>query len=380
MIDYFRKKYEDEFCKIANVKWARSFRLGRHALVILLKALGVSTGDKVGVCGFTCLSVVEAVKVCGAIPIYLDVDENLCIDPNVILRHKNGFLRIVILQHTFGNPGELDKLLSACRKIGAKIIEDCAHSFGCSWQGIQLGQFGEGAIYSSQWGKPYSTGQGGMLTVNSKKLSEDVDELIKKWSLSASIMDSLILESQRFVYSLVSKIRLNSQARRFYCKLKDIGFIKSDFTVDTNYRFYRGYVRLMDEMTSKAGLKQLKKWPKFQQLRRDTAYLINQLCPKFQLSPWPISQQADVTMLRYPFLRPNKTGILKEAQRNVLDIAGWYLSPVHPLKGDNLLKADYKKGSCPKVERVIDELVHLPTDLGPKKPILENMMHVVSQV
>ena len=156
-----RKEYEDAFSKEVGAVGTRAFGLGRQALVILMKALDVDTGDKIGVCSYTCLSVAEAVKVCGAIPVYLDVDEYLCIDPREILRHEHGSLKVVILQHTFGIPGRLDQLLSACKKIGVRVIEDSAHAFGCRWQNEPLGSFGDGAIYCSQWGKPYSTGQGG---------------------------------------------------------------------------------------------------------------------------------------------------------------------------------------------------------------------------
>jgi dTDP-4-amino-4,6-dideoxygalactose transaminase len=113
-------------------------------LFILLKALDVNPGDKVGVCAFTCLAVVEAVKVCGAIPVYLDIDEHLCIDPQEILIQDAGSLKVVILQHTFGNPGRFEQLLAACNKIGAKIIEDCAHSLDCRWNNQKLGKWGEG--------------------------------------------------------------------------------------------------------------------------------------------------------------------------------------------------------------------------------------------
>ena len=133
MADFYRKKYEEEFCQFVDAGGARAFGLGRHALVILLKALGIMQDDKIGVCGFTCLSVIEAIKVCGAIPVYLDVDEHLCIDPQKILQQGKNSLKAVILQHTFGNPGRLEQLLNACGKIGAKVIEDCAHSLGCTW-------------------------------------------------------------------------------------------------------------------------------------------------------------------------------------------------------------------------------------------------------
>ena len=113
----YRREYEEVFCELVGAAGARAFGLGRQALVILLKALGVETGDRVGVCGYTCLSVAEAVKVCGATPIYLDVDKHLCIEPEEILRQEYGSLKIVILQHTFGIPGRLEALLSACDKI-----------------------------------------------------------------------------------------------------------------------------------------------------------------------------------------------------------------------------------------------------------------------
>lgn len=58
-----RREYEAAFGKYVGVLGARAFGLGRQALVILLKALGVNGGDKIGVCGFTCFSVAEAVKV-----------------------------------------------------------------------------------------------------------------------------------------------------------------------------------------------------------------------------------------------------------------------------------------------------------------------------
>ena len=272
-----RMKYEEAFCRLVGAEGARAFSLGRQALVILLKALGVNTGSRVGVCSFTCLSVAEAVKVCGAVPVYLDVDEHLCIEPQEILQQQAGSLKVVILQHTFGIPGRLERLLSACKKIGAKVVEDCAHSLGCSWKGQPLGKFGEGAIYSFQWGKPYTTGQGGMLTVNSRELLDKVDHQIRLCALPASVKQELILECQRRVYSVLGGSKLQSYLRYAYCKLRDIGLVKGSFKLKSGFRFYRGYVRLAGEMTAKAGLKQLENWPKLKRLRRETVELVEEL-------------------------------------------------------------------------------------------------------
>jgi perosamine synthetase len=377
--DRWRRKYEEMFSQQVGAVGARAFGLGRQALVILLKALGVNVGDRIGICSFTCLSVAEAVKVCGAVPVYLDVDEHLCIDPQEILQQGVGSLKVVILQHTFGSPGQLEELLSACKKIEAKVIEDCAQAFGCSWKGKSLGKFGDGAIYSFQWGKPYTTGQGGMLTVNSRELLDEVDRQIRQCALPASIKPELILECQRRVYSVLGGSKLRSYLWYTYCKLRDMGFIKGSFKLKSEFRFYRGYVRLAGEMTAKAGLKQLESWPKLKRLRRETVELIEEHFRKAGLPLWPRPVEADVTMLRYPLLTPYKSEVLNQARRSKLDISGWYISPVHPLQGNDLAKVNYHNGNCQRAEDMISQLVHLPTGLELNKLRLKAIMKIISQ-
>jgi dTDP-4-amino-4,6-dideoxygalactose transaminase len=377
MNDRQRKKYEKAFSNLVDAAGARAFCLGRQALVILLKALGIESGDKVGVCSFTCLSVAEAVKVCGAIPVYLDVDEHLCIEPAEILRQEAGSLKVVILQHTFGIPGRLEELLSACKKIGAKVIEDCAHSLGCSWKGEPLGRFGEGAIYSFQWGKPYTTGQGGMLTINSCLFLEKIDSEIEKWALPMSLESDVVLEIQRRIYSLFSKPKYEGSLKYFYLKLRNAGLVKGSFKLDCDFSLFRGYVKLAGEMMAKAGLKQLENWPKLKQLRRQNTEMIEEHLNKVGLGLWPKPDEADVTMLRYPVLTPHKSKIIRQARKQKLDISAWYISPVHPLQGDDLAKVDYHIGSCQKVEDMIKQLVYLPTGLTLNKQSLEAMVRII---
>jgi dTDP-4-amino-4,6-dideoxygalactose transaminase len=325
------------------------------------------------------LSVAEAIKVCRAIPVYLDVDEHLCIEPQEILQQKTSSLKVVILQHTFGVPGRLDELLSACKKIEAKVIEDCAQSLGCSWKGKPLGKFGEGAIYSFQWGKPYTTGQGGMLTVNSKELLDEVNYQIENWALPASAKTEMILECERRLYSILSGSQLESYIRYAYRKLRDMGLVKGSFKLDSEFCLCPGYVRFTGETTARAGLKQLENWPKLKQIRRQNTTMIEQYLRKTDLALWPKPAEADVTMLRYPVLTPHKPKIIKHAHKQRFDIAGWYMSPVHPLQGDNLAKVDYHSGSCQRAEIMISQLIHLPTGVRLNKQNLEAMVRIISQ-
>ena len=106
------EEYQNKFAEFVGAKHARATALGRQSLALLLKSLNIEKNDKVGVCSFTCISVIEAVKVIGATPVYLDVDRHLCINPKEILKHSKGSLKAVILQHTFGNPGKLNELIA----------------------------------------------------------------------------------------------------------------------------------------------------------------------------------------------------------------------------------------------------------------------------
>jgi len=379
MSNRWQREYEEAFQKQVGAVGARAFGLGRQAMVVLLKALEVGAGDRVGVCSFTCLSVPEAVKVCGATPVYLDLDEYLCIEPGQILRQRPGSLKVVILQHTFGVPGRLDELLSACKEIGAKVIEDCAHSLGCSWKDKPLGSFGEGAIYSFQWGKPYTTGQGGMLTVNSAELLHKVDKQIDEVSQEMSLKDDIVLACQRIVYSKLRALRLDYIARLLYSRLRDKGLIKGIVTHDSDFSFYPGYVRFAGNLMSKAGLRQLRNWPKMQQIRRENTELIKDCLSKAALPLWPVPSEAEVTMLRYPVLVSNKDEILTKARKATLDIAGWYLTPVHPLQNNDLAKVDYQPGSCTRAEEMIKRLIHLPTGLWLNRRTLKAMVRTISQ-
>jgi dTDP-4-amino-4,6-dideoxygalactose transaminase len=85
-------------------------------------------------------------------------------------------------------------------------------------------------------------------------------------------------------------------------------------------------------------------------------------------------------MLRYPLLARKKSEIVNQAGKQGLDIAGWYISPVHPLQGDDLAKVGYHEASCRKAESMINQLVHLPTGVSLNKRRLEAMMKIIFKI
>ena len=355
---------------------ARAFGRGREALLVLLKALGVGEGHRVGVSGYTCLSVVEPVMLSGATPVYLDVDEHACIDPKALAAQRPGSLKAVILQHTFGVPGRLHELLAESSRIGARVVEDCAHALGSSWKGVPLGRFGDAAVYSSGWGKSYATAQGGMLTVNSRELLAKVDGEIARWALPTGCASEFA--GQRAIYRGFARARRELLWKTLHLELCKRGLINETFDLGGSGRLRRGYVRVAGERTSRAGLEQLRMWPRLVDARRSNTRWIRERLTEARLPLWPIPAEADVVLLGHPLWSPDKPALLAAARRRSLDINGWYESPVHPLALGDLSAVGYAAGSCPHAEELARHLVHVPTASPSVRPSLEAAIGLVA--
>jgi dTDP-4-amino-4,6-dideoxygalactose transaminase len=374
-----RREYEERFGELVGAAGARAFRRGREALLVLLKALGVREGDRVGLCGYTCLSVVEPVMLCGATPVYLDVDEHACIDPEAIAAERPGLLRVVILQHTFGVPGRLESLLNACRSMGARVVEDCAHALGSSWKGVPLGKFGDGAIYSFAWGKSYTTAQGGMLTVDSAELLEKIDAETERWALAEAALSEMLLDFQRRVFRRFVAAGREMAWKTLYLESCKRGLVRESFELGGNRYLRRGYARVAGERTSRAGLEQLRAWPRLKETRRENTRWIARRLAEAGLPPWPVPLDADAVLLECPLWARDKRAVLAAARRGRLDINGWYESPVHPLAQNDLSAAGYTAGSCVRAERLAHHLVHVPLASSSVRESVEAAIRLVGQ-
>ncbi|NMB92373.1 MAG: aminotransferase class I/II-fold pyridoxal phosphate-dependent enzyme [Parcubacteria group bacterium] len=94
------------------------FFKGRVALYAILKSLEIKPGDEIILPGFTCVVVPNAILYCGVKPIYVDIDENTFnINPNLIEEKINSKTKAIIVQHTFGIPAQMDKIIEIAKKI-----------------------------------------------------------------------------------------------------------------------------------------------------------------------------------------------------------------------------------------------------------------------
>jgi len=70
--------------------------------------------------------------------------------------------KIIVAQHTYGYPCDMDAIMAIAAKRGITVIEDCCLSFGSTYKGKTVGTFAKAAYFSFQWNKPFTTGLGGM--------------------------------------------------------------------------------------------------------------------------------------------------------------------------------------------------------------------------
>lgn len=163
---------EQRFAHEVQAQQAISFQRGRDALFILLQSLGIAEGDEVILQAYTCVVVPNAIQFLGATPVYVDIEkEGFNMDPALIEAAITPKTKALIIQHTFGEPADIEAIQAICKRHKLFLIEDCAHSLGSTHQGKPVGSFGDAAIWSFGRDKVISSVWGGMVTTNQDELA-----------------------------------------------------------------------------------------------------------------------------------------------------------------------------------------------------------------
>ena len=125
---------EEWFKKYFDVPHAWGVNSGRSGLFLILQALGIERGDEVLLQAFTCNAVPNPILWVGATPIYVDIDEEtLNMDPADLEKKITPRAKAIIVQHTFGYPADMNRILEIAKKHNLIIIEDCAHALGARY-------------------------------------------------------------------------------------------------------------------------------------------------------------------------------------------------------------------------------------------------------
>jgi 8-amino-3,8-dideoxy-alpha-D-manno-octulosonate transaminase len=164
--------FEDRMAEAYGVPYVLNVTSGTAALIVALKALGIGYGDKVIVPANTFTATPGAVICCNAVPVYVDMDETLNMDPGDLERVMDDEVKAIIVVHINGQSCDMDRILPFARKYNLPIVEDVAQSFGASYKGQLCGTFGEINAFSFQMQKILTAGEGGAVATRDFRLFE----------------------------------------------------------------------------------------------------------------------------------------------------------------------------------------------------------------
>lgn len=169
----FITQFENSFSEFVGVKHSAAVCNGTVAIHVALLALGIGEGDEVIVPSFTYIASVNAIKYTGAKPVFVDSDNATWqIDPDKIEEKISKSTKAIMAVHLYGQPCEMDKILSIAKKFKLYVVEDCAEAFGSLYKGKHVGTFGDISTFSFFGNKTITTGEGGMVVTNDSTLYE----------------------------------------------------------------------------------------------------------------------------------------------------------------------------------------------------------------
>lgn len=171
--------FEREFAEYIGVRDAIGVGSGTEALHLALAACGVGAGDEVITVAHTAVATVAAIELCGATPIFVDIEpDHFTLDPNQLEEAITSRTKAVIPVHLYGQAADLAAITSVAKRCGIKVIEDCAQAHGATYRGRKVGSWGDVACFSFYPTKNLGAiGDGGAVVTNDPALAEKVRNL-----------------------------------------------------------------------------------------------------------------------------------------------------------------------------------------------------------
>lgn len=172
------KQFEEEFANYVDSKYAIALSSCTAGLLLALLAGDIGKGDEVITTILTFAATANPIVQVGAKPVFIDIDpQTLNIDIEKIEQNITNKTKALMIMHYGGQAVEMDKIKKLAKKYKLLIIEDAATAVGTEFKGKRVGSIGDMTVFSFHAIKNMSTGDGGMLTTNSKKFADKVSLL-----------------------------------------------------------------------------------------------------------------------------------------------------------------------------------------------------------
>jgi len=344
------EELEEKLCEVTGAKYAVVCSNGTAALHIACLAAGVMTGDEVITTPITFAASANCALYCGAKPVFADINENTYnIDPADVEKLTTDRTRAVVAVDFTGQSVELDRLLAHCREHKLVLIEDGAHVIGTSYKGRMNGSIADMTTMSFHPVKTVTGGEGGAVLTNSKEYYEK----LLLYRAHGITRDPKLMEHE-----------------------PDGPWYYEQIALGMNYR--------MTDMQAALIISQLNKLPRFMERRKAIVKAYNEAFSRLpQLFVQQEIPESDTTRHLYILrIRPEKLTIDRKqffealAAENIccnVHYIPTYYFPYYE-------KLGYKRGLCPKAEKLYAEEISLPLYYAMTDQDVEDVIRAVTRI
>ncbi len=161
------QRFENEFNKQIQTKYALAMNSGTSALHVAVKALGLRAGDEVITSPYSFIASSNCLVYEGVKPVFVDIDPlTLNMDVTKIERTITANTKAILAVHVFGQPCDMDVIMHIADKYNLYVIEDACEAIGATWRGKAVGTLGDVGVFAFYPNKQITTGEGGVLITN----------------------------------------------------------------------------------------------------------------------------------------------------------------------------------------------------------------------
>ena len=364
------EEYENDFSNLIGKGTCISYASARMGFYELLKILEITSDDEVIILGFTCAVMINAIIKAGGKPIYSDIDLNtLGSDPDSIKNKITDKTKVIVAQHTFGIPCQIEKIKEITLENNIFLIEDCALTLGSKINGTNVGNFGDAAIFSTDHSKPINTILGGLVYTNNINLAKrlkssqnKLPELPTKKKLT--LWQEFNIERKYFSPKHYSKFFLIQAYSKFLNKLlhKPKLFISEDFSSTPIFNKY--YPAKLPTFLAHIGLIEIRRWNTVKEIRKTQLkgliYIAKKLKIKIPLAYF--DNTLEIIPLRFIWVQKNGEGCRNILGKFINVSWTWFLSPV--VGTDEAIENyGYSSESCPNAESIFKDIINIPCTL-----------------
>ncbi|WP_017756425.1 UDP-4-amino-4,6-dideoxy-N-acetyl-beta-L-altrosamine transaminase [Calidifontibacillus oryziterrae] len=340
-------EFEQSIADYVGAKYAVAFANGTAALHGACFAAGIGSGDEVITTPITFAASSNCVLYCGGKPVFADIDEQTYnIDPDKIRCVITSKTRAIIPVDFTGQPVDLDKIMKIAQEHNLVVIEDSAHSLGATYMGRKVGTLAHMTMFSFHPVKHITTGEGGIITTNSKEYYEKL-RLFRSHGIRSDI--------------------LYRDEGPWYYEMVELGY---------NYR--------ITDLQASLGLSQMQKLNKFVTKRREIANIYNQEFSKlngvkipYQINNTNSSWHLYILSLELEKFHVGRKEIFEALRAENIGVHVHYI-PVylHPY----YQRLGYKKGLCPIAEQWYETVLTIPLFPKMTKLDIESVIKGVKKV